>query len=279
MSETQHIKVRSMFVAPKDHVLIQFDFSQAESWIVAFLANEQNMKEALLHGDIHSQTGGVFFYANGCPHAWKKKKCLLCGVEITDVERYVGKRVNHATAYQMKPPRLVQVVNKDSDKPPYVTITLAQGRMYSEKWHEYYHIKPWWAEIEAQLNRNRTMVTTYGRERVFFGAWGPELFKEATAFEPQSTVADHANGRVHPELGIPGGFLAVHKRHVERGACRIINQSHDSIIVETPTHRAAELIPDIKSLLLRPLIVKGEEFTIPVDVEMGERWGELEKVA
>jgi hypothetical protein len=32
------------------------------------------------------------------------------------------------------------------------------------------------------------------------------------------------------------------------------------------------------SLLKRPLVIKGREFTIPVDCEMGERWGELTKV-
>jgi len=272
------IKIRSIFIAPKDHVLMQFDFSQAESWIVAFLADEKRMKEALMYGDIHSQTGGMIFLNGTCEHKWKKKLCTLCGVVIGEDQRYIGKRVNHATGYRMKPPKLVTVVNKDSDKPPYVTITLAQGRSYSQAWHSYYNVKPWWSEIEEKLNRNRTMVTTYDRKRVFFAAWGDELFREATAFEPQSTVADHCNGRVHKELGIAGGFLQVYKQFVTKGACRIINQSHDSIIVECRREGAEDLAKEIHTTLQRPLIVKGEQFTIPVDAEIGERWGEMEKI-
>lgn len=272
------IKIRSLFIAPKDHVLMQFDFSQAESWIVAYLANEKRMKEALQNGDIHSQTGGIIFLVGVCEHKWKKKLCLLCGITISDENRYIGKRVNHATCYRMKPPKLVTVVNKDSDKPPYVTITLAQGRMYHETWHSYYNVKDWWAEIEEKLNRNRTLVTTYDRERVFYAAWGDELFREATAYEPQSTVADHANGRLHPQLGIPGGFLQVHKQFVKRGACRIINQSHDSIIVETRREGSEDLAKEIHAILQRPCIIKNEIFTIPVDAEIGERWGEMEKL-
>lgn len=272
------IKIRSLFIAPKDHVLMQFDFSQAESWIVAYLANEKRMKDALQNGDIHSQTGGIIFLDGVCEHKWKKKLCTLCGITISDENRYIGKRVNHATGYRMKPPKLVTVVNKDSDKPPYVTITLAQGRTYHETWHRYYNVKDWWAEIEEKLNRNRTLVTTYDRERVFFAAWGDELFREATAFEPQSTVADHANGRMHPQLGIPGGFLQVYKQFVKRGACRIINQSHDSIIVEARREGAGDLAKEIHSILQRPCIVKSEMFTIPVDAEIGERWGEMEKL-
>jgi len=267
-----------MFVAPKDHYLVQFDFSQAESWIVAFLANEQNMKDALMYGDIHSQFGGVLFHDDGCPHKWKKKTCTVCNITISDDNRYIGKRVNHASAYRMKPPKLVAVVNKDSDKPPYVTITLSQGRSYSEKWHSFYKVKGWWTEIEEKLNRDRSLVTTYGRRRVFFAAWGDELFREATAFEPQSTVADHANGKTHPLLGIPGGFLEVYRRFVKRGFCRIVNQAHDSIIIEAKKEDIKSLVPEIHSVLQRPLIIKGEQFTIPVDAEYGERWGEMEKV-
>src|SRR6185312_8282339 len=142
-TQIRSVKIRSMFVAPKDHYLVQFDFSQAESWIVAFLANEQNMKDALMYGDIHSQFGGVLFHDDGCPHKWKKKTCTVCNI----------------------------------------TITLSQGRSYSEKWHSFYKVKGWWTEIEEKLNRDRSLVTTYGRRRVFFAAWGDELFREATAFE------------------------------------------------------------------------------------------------
>lgn len=271
------IKMRSMFIAPPKHQLVQFDFSQAESWVVAFLANEPNMKRALMYGDIHSETAGVIFRNTGCEHSWKKKLCLKCGTELLESERYSGKRVNHASAYRMKAPKLVQVINKDSDKPPYVTITAAEGKHYMETWHGYYQVKGWWADIEQKLSQTRTMITTYGRRRVFYGAWGEELFREATAFEPQSTVADHANGRTHPELGIKGGFLEVYNRfhHV----CKIVNQAHDSIILEIPSSLVDSIVPEIYFLLRRPLVIKGEQFTIPVDCEIGERWGELEKKA
>lgn len=277
----QTIKIRSMIVAPKDHLLVQFDYSQAETWIVAHLANEPNMKKALMFGDIHTETAGsaIFFADTGCFHEWNKKtkKCNLCGAEVTTSMRYTGKRVNHASAYRMKPPRMAQVINKDSDQPPYVTVTLAETKRYSEGWHSYYDIKGWWREIEDQLNRNRTLITSYGRKRVFFAPWGDELFKEATAYEPQSTVADHANGRIHPELGIPGGFNEVHRQIVTKGYGKIINQSHDSIILELHKRDVDGLIPQIHNLLQRPLVVKGEQFVIPVDCEVGERWGELEK--
>lgn len=253
-------------IAPKGKVLIACDLSQAESWIVAYRANEHKMKHALNFGDIHRETAIGFF---------PKPPELI----ITE-ERYIGKQFNHASSYRMGPERAAEIINKKSDQPPFVTVSLLQAKEFSRKWHQLYNVKTWWSEIEDQLNRNRTLVTTYGRKRTFFAAWGNELFKEATAFEPQSTVADHFNGATHPELGIEGGLLAIY-RHVilpSKGELKIVNQAHDSLMVECPTEIRMEIAQEMTRWLRRPLVINGEEFTIPSDCEMGERWGEMEKV-
>lgn len=281
------IYVRSMVRASPGHVLVAADLSQAESWIVAFRAGEPNMKRALMFGDIHTETAGnALFHANvGCNHEWKavvkgELWCCGCGREVTKLMRYVGKRYNHASAYRMGADRAAEVINKDSDKPPYFTVTIKQSRQFSESWHSYYNLKVWWSEIEYQLNETRSITTCYGRRRVFFGAWGTDLFKEATAFEPQSTVADHFNGHIHPQLGIRGGLLEIYRQLIKPYGDRcLINQSHDSFIAEVPTQDGIEFAAQSKALLLRPLVIKDEEFTIPVDSEIGERWGEMEKAA
>jgi DNA polymerase I-like protein with 3'-5' exonuclease and polymerase domains len=210
------ISIRSMLVAPPGKLLVSVDLSQAESWIVAYLADEPNMQHSLNYSDIHSDSAAALFFENNyCIHEWKDiaegaKCCKKCELIIVKTARYIGKRYNHASAYRMKPPRAAQVINKDSDKPPFVVITLEESRMYSERWHRRYNIKLWWSEIEQKLSSNRTLTTTYGRRRTFFGQWGEELFKEATAFEPQSTVADHFNGVTHPELRIEGGLQQIY---------------------------------------------------------------------
>lgn len=285
---TKKISVRSMYVAPKGKVLVACDLSQAESWIVMGLSGDRNMNYSLLYSDIHTDSAAALFFPDVfCQHVWKKGAdasgndvwdCTLgCGTQIVKTARYIGKRYNHASAYRMKPPRAAQVINKDSDKPPFVTVTMAESKMFSERWHARYNLKLWWREIEEQLNNNRTLVTPYGRSRVFFAAWGEELFREATAYVPQSTVADHFNGMLHPELGIEGGLKWIRKRYVlgypDR---RIVNQSHDSAIIECPIGDGEELCQDMMRTLKRPIVIKGVEFTIPVDGEIGPRWGEME---
>jgi hypothetical protein len=194
-------------------------------------------------------------------------------------ERFSGKKTNHATAYGEEAFMLMTSINKESDKPPYITIDITQATKYNKVWHDYYSIKSWWQSIQDELSETRALVTPYGRSRRFYASWGSSLFKEAYAYKPQSTVADHFNGAIHPELGIVGGFKELYKRHVEvKKFYNIINHSHDSLLLHVPMPVSEDLIYEIRSILERPMVVNGETFTIPVDGEIGERFGEMEKI-
>lgn len=259
------ISIRSMIVAPPNHVLLQFDLSQAETWVVAHLANEQNMKHFLLTSDIHTETASLIFKT---PFG-----------DVTKIQRFLGKKGNHQLSYRSSYYRLVQSINAESDKPPFITVSNKEGKFVYDGWHQIYNLKTWWTDIERQLSDNaRMLITPYRRKRTFFEQWGQELFKEATAYVPQSTVADHLNGAIQPELSIPGGLLEVYKRFARTKAVTIINQSHDSFVCEVPKDSVRSIALEIYSLVRRPLIISGEEFTIPVDCEVGERFGELEKM-
>lgn len=276
--------IRSQFIAKPDHLLLAFDLSQAETWVVAHLANEQNMMEALKYGDIHSQTATVLYdRANDCKHKWTDckdgKTCSVCGVSVTTIERYAGKQNNHAQSYLMGPFKLAEVFNKNSDKPPYMIVSNAEAKVMSVKWHSYYNLKPWWDDVKYKLDKNkRVMETVYGFRRTFFGQWGDELIKEATAFEPQSTVADHALGAIQKELGIKGGILEVSRLCKRIGGARPVHTAYDSIMLEVHRDAVYDIAPQVYGLMLRPLVINGMEFTIPVDGEVGERWGEMEKI-
>lgn len=257
-------KIRSMIVAPKGKLLVSCDLSQAETWVVAWLANEPNMKHFLLTSDIHTETACELF----------NKVFDAVIVE----ERYIGKQNNHANAYGMGAERQAQVINKRSDQPPYVTVTIPQCRNYQRSWHGLFpRIKGWHGEVEIQLSKNMTLITPYGRRRVFFQAWGKELFKSAYAHIPQSTVSDHFHGLVQPELGIEGGYIKVCK-DIANDEIRVVNDSHDSVMLEVPKECAVEIGERVRNTLKRPMVINGESVTIPVDLEIGERWGEFQKI-
>lgn len=257
------LKLRSMLTASKGNILLAFDLSQAESWIVAYLSGDPNMKDALLNGDIHTRTASIIFSK---PESEIER----------ETERYLGKQTNHASAYGEGPETMATSINSLSDQAPYVTVTVKQCRNFSNRWFEYYvYIRPWWQSIKDELYKSMTLRTPYGRKRMFFDEWGHKLFGTSFAYIPQSTVADHFNGAVQPELGINGGLLGIYKAGLGKS---IIQQGHDSCILDIKPSLEQEIIGICRHNLSRPLLIKGEQFTIPVDGECGTRWGEMEKI-
>jgi DNA polymerase I-like protein with 3'-5' exonuclease and polymerase domains len=257
-----------MIVAPQGYYLLSVDYSQAESWVVAYSAGEKKMKRELAAGHFHEATAIAIY---NLPLEATE------GFGMLKQQRYIGKKSNHANSYRQGYLMYVTQVNKEGN----ITISNAEGKRHHTIWHETYHVKEWWADIEMQLQNNHFLVTPYGRKRYFYGVLGNETYKEATAFIPQSTVADHLFGKVQKELGIEGGLITVYNKIIKNheNEIRIINTAHDSAIFEVSTGISSkEISSEIVSILKRPLVVNGESFVIPMDCEVGERWGELEKL-
>lgn len=273
---TTQMKVRSLITAGPGNYLVSCDLSQAETWIVAHLAKDENMKYALKHDDIHSTTAQAIFEIPSVvldgEHIGPKKMYKLG--YITKEQRYTGKRTNHATSYKMGAPEFVKRYNEDSDVP----INLRTAKRYQEAWHKLYPgvQGTWWPSVEYELLSNSGMlVTPYGRRITFFGIVSSYL-KEAIASVPQSTVADHFRGREQAYNRIPGGLREIRKRLPEEA--KIVQQGHDSALVECPKSIAMDVFYIMRSCLHRPLYINGEEVLIPVDGELGEDWGNLQEV-
>lgn len=258
-----------MYVAKPGNVLVACDLSQAESWIVAYLSNDPTMKDALAKGIIHETTASRLY-----------QKPID---QVTKVERYAGKQCNHAFAYRMEAKKHMVTVNAYSTEPPYITITLPESVQRYTVWHSTYpNVKSkWWPQIDYAILNTRRLTTPYGRVRNFYGGLRDgyertETIKEATAYIPQSTIADHVFGAVQ-EGGIEGGIKEIHKRIVEKGLGKIINTSHDSVCVECIYPNQQDVASLMKSSMMRPLIINGEQFVIPADLEVGDNYGEMTK--
>jgi len=99
---------------------------------------------------------------------------------------------------------------------------------------------------------------------MFTSRWGDELFKEAYAFIPQSTVADIINER----------GLAYIMDNPELRGVEILNQVHDSIVLQisyeqVSVERHAEIIKKIVNSLQTPISFRGQTFSIPADTHVG----------
>jgi len=175
-------EIRQMFVADKGFVIVETDMSQAEARIVALLAEDFKLGDMFARKvDVHSFT-----------------TCMIFGIErqsVTKELRFIGKTTRHAGNYGMKKHRLMEIVNTDAKKFK-IDVKISEWRagQILDKFHAFSpNIRNVFHEgiRRALTDNNLTLVSPYGRYRQFFDRWGEDLFKEAFAHIPQSTVPDH----------------------------------------------------------------------------------------
>ena len=175
--QNQPKSMRRMFLADPGHVMLQCDLEQAENRVVAYLANDPAMIKAFEDGvDIHSLIASMIL-----------RKPIT---SITKLERQLGKKVGHASNYGMGVMRMIQVCWEELG----LKLNKAEAKKLQNQYFDAFpRIQHWQLGIQNALGRTRTLVTPLGRSRYFFERWGDELFKEAYAFQPQSTIVDILN--------------------------------------------------------------------------------------
>lgn len=261
LTQKQKVAVRSFVTCEPENVLLELDLSAAESWVVAHKVDTPIMREQLTSGDLHLYSARMIYQDESLTKA-------------DELKRYMGKKMNHSCGYRAQPEMVASGINKEGG----ITVSVRQVRIWHERWHAAFNIKPWWDDIEGRLRRdNGVLITAYGKKRKFWGWIDNNLLKAATAFEPQSVVSYHMDGAVHPELGVKGGLIEIQKQITSRSKneIKLINTSHDSVLIECPRSISLEIALRCKELLTRPLMVNGHTFTIPVDCERYDRrWKE-----
>lgn len=242
--------VRHVFVADDNCQMYYADYSQAEARIVAYLA-ESDAMIALFNDparDVHTENAARIFHK---------------GVEdVTPEERYLAKRVVHASNYGMGPRKFAMLL-------------AAEGRVVSERevrrlmdayFDAYPEIKSvFWRRVEQAIRKNGVLTTPWGRRRVFYGMMGDELLREAYSYIPQSTIADLCNSAVVRVHQIPGVELLL--------------AVHDSILIQSSRPDTDGVIADLTKAMDIPIPIgpplTSREYVvhIPIEVAVGRNWG------
>lgn len=237
-------RLRAVFVAGKDRLLVDADYSQIELRVLASLSGDETMIEAFREGaDIHRKTAAE---VNHIPME-----------EVTPLERSRAKAVNFGIIYGISDFGL----SRD------LSISRDEAKRYIEKYKNTYpQIREYMKEIVAAAKRDGYVETYYGRRRYI-----PELssknfsirqFGERIALNTpiQGTAADIIKiAMVKADKGLrEGGFKS-----------RLVLQIHDELIVESPKEEAEEV-----SRLLSGWMSEVGEFAVDliVDCNIGKSW-------
>lgn len=245
---------RRFILADEGMVIYQIDLSQAENRIVAYVAPEPlQIKAFEVKMDLHRQTASLIFGIPFDEVSDEEGSSQLGNGEQS--QRFWGKKANHGLNYDLGY-KTFALLNELPEK---------ESKLLVERYHQIYPgIRQYHAWIKTRLSKDRTIENPFGRKRLFLGRWGDELFKEAYAQFPQSTVADKINEQ---------GLAYVYYNQQWFGKVYILNQIHDSIVIEIPVNAGwtyhAECLLRIVESLETPITWRGTTFTIPTDVIMG----------
>ncbi|MFI3250797.1 MAG: DNA polymerase I [Eubacteriales bacterium] len=239
-------KMREMFVAEPDMVLIDADYSQIELRLLAHMAKDETMIAAFQSGeDIHAQTAAQVF-----------------GVDLPDVTplmRRSAKAVNFGIVYGISPFSLSQDIG----------VSVPEAKSYIERYFATYHgIKSYMEQVVEQAKTDGYVTTLLGRRR-----WIPELsssnfnmrsFGERIALNMpiQGTAADI----------IKLAMIAVSNALIAEGlSAKLILQVHDELLVQAPKSEADQ----VATLLQREMEgVLSLAIPLKADTTIGRSWAE-----
>jgi uracil-DNA glycosylase family 4 len=227
----------------------QVDLRQADGRVVAWDSADPKLMEFFRTGrDVHKYVASNLF---SVPED-----------QITKDQRQLGKKSGHAANYGVGPNTFAKSALVEMDL--VMSVGEAQ-RLLSGYLGLFEGIPGWHRWIEEEVRRTKRLTTPMGRERYFYDRIGPDLFREAYAYRPQSTVLDVINCLV---------------KHMH-GHVQVLAQVHDSLLMWVPTEAALrEAVARVRDEdAWNPILsLRGGEMRIPVEGEWGKRLSDLEKV-
>jgi DNA polymerase I-like protein with 3'-5' exonuclease and polymerase domains len=290
-------KIRHIITADVEKVLGQNDQAGAEALIVAYLCPPGKFRDLFLC-KIKPHT---YVAMHLVPEHWAK----LLGVP--NIDEYLHSPITALSSLPLWS-KLNQLI-KDSDDDPdpskryyYIGKQACHALNYDATWmmfqlnslvksegalrltdqeakriHHLYRgnlfleITWWHEEVQQTLEKNdRVLRNLFGYPRRFGEFWGRELFKQAYAFIPQSTVGTITN------LAITELSERVYNKDPLFTEARfsILNNNHDSILWQARKELAEDCSREVKKHIERELIsFRGEKFKMGSEAQIGGNWG------
>lgn len=175
----------------------------------------------------------------------------------------LGKRIIHASNYRMGPRTFAFNTLKQTEGK--LVLTIKQCEEYLAMFRIIFpEIVEWQNEIEQRVMRDRKLVNLFGYPRAFERNITDEYIREAISWIPQSTVGTITNiacSRFQYKYG------------EKRKQWRLLNNKHDSFMVECPDADIADVSSIMVDLLAVRLKGRDTEYTMRSEVQVGKNWG------
>jgi uracil-DNA glycosylase len=264
--------VRGILITDPGFVIVNIDLSQAEARIVALLSKDEQLINAFDKIDIHRRTAALALITGqlNLSHSFDSIADIL-GKDSP--ERFIGKKVRHAGNYNMQWREFLKNVISDCRRFHIdFTISAFSAKQILERFHAASPniVNVFHKEVKDQIDLNRALINPFGRLRRFFDRPGNQLYKEAFAFLPQSTVKDR----------LTQSALQIKEK---KYPIRLANEAHDSLTYLMPIGEYKDICRELKPIMELPIdfstcSIQRGSLVIPCDFEYGDNYKDLQKL-
>ena len=240
---------RKMFRARPGYLLIKADYSQAENRIIIWKARVGRIIERYLNDpsyDNHRYMASLIF--------------RIPESEISKDQRTIAKNGVYGTNYDMR-----EKTAAATYKIPLEMARLVRSRYLAE----IPEIPIWWQSVQSQLNQTRTLVSPFGRKRIFMDRLNEDLYRSAYSHECQCIVAD-----------LTSKAIVALEESLPDQDCRLLLQVHDEIVGEARESLARDYAKIFKQKMEIPIQIHQDlpPLVIPAEVSIGPNWYDQERV-
>lgn len=237
---------RAQFIPDPPRIFLSADLMQAEARFVAYDSEEARL--------ISTFEGGGDPYIGMASWIFARAEA-----SITSDERYLAKRMVLALNYGMGPVTFAMHLRR----------SVEEARTLCDRYFNAFpRIRQWQYRIQKEVENKWYLTTPLGAKRQFFGRWGDELFREAYAHRPQSTIGDLVNI----------ALVRCDKRmREERIDAQIVLQVHDQYVVQCLPEDVERVAAIVEWSFQIPVMIGGVERYFPNEFKVGRNWHELEK--
>jgi len=232
---------RQVYSAEPGNKVIYGDYSNIEGRVVTVLSNSESMREYMVTGEkIHNVVAKAFY-----------------GDEFDKEQYTLAKSVVHGVNYARTPEGIAQGLG----------VSLSEASKVYNQYHRLFpEIKPWHNDVKRQvLETDEPLTTPWGRKRRFGLITRDnmeDVYKEALAFQPQSIASDICL------------TAAIRLKNMGYSVRIFI---HDGILVECKEDE----VEQTSQVMNEVMVQSGREYTdkvpFPVDLEVGNNWGDAEE--
>ena len=248
ISDIKLPNVRKLFKPDPGYIICDCDLSGADAQVVAWEANDADLKTAFRNGlNVHNLNGKMMWGDKYEPNSYR------AGAQVT--MRDETKRAVHATNYGVSPRTLAITLQW----------TVANAEAFVRKWLALHPgIHEWHRRVNFNLQSKRTITNIFGYRIVYFDRVDA-LLPTALAWGPQSTVGIACSrGAVNVVKNLPW--------------VQPLLQVHDSFVFQIPISKFnTNYLNQIKNHLYIQCPYP-DPLTIPWELAASDKnWGECSK--